>query len=224
MTTLTITNIDQDAYTGILQKMENSFGVTFNNRELEGVSTFGSLCDIVTDKLTAGSIEERTRRQVFHKICHAITISQPVDRASIKPGTSLERLFPLAGRRQKIKAFQKALGIDVNMTVVNNALEWAIIIGAAISLLSLFFNPPAALTEMALTGLVILLSNRFGRELELTTVKQLTEKIAREYYNNEDCHPMPVDKAEVSELLEQLFVYDADFAPVLAGHDARMTG
>jgi len=197
-------NICHDDYPGILQKMEYSFGVHFNNRDLEGVSTFGSLCDIVTGKLVSGSVEDRTTQQAYYKICSAIAITQPIDRASVTPDSRLEVFFPLAGRRRKIKAFQKALGVEFDLLTVRDSMEWAILFSAAATMIAPFFSWLLAVTCLASTIIIGLLAMTFGRKLKFGSVQQLSEEIAREHYSKASPHAATVDKNEVSVMLEQL--------------------
>jgi fructose-1,6-bisphosphatase/sedoheptulose 1,7-bisphosphatase-like protein len=170
----------------------------------------------------ADRIAIRARQHIFYKIRYAIAVSQPVDKTSIRPDSPLETFFPRKGRRQAIKAFQKALGIDIELLIIKDWLEWAIIISAAITFITLFFTLAGAAIGLAATATIALLAGKFGKQLELVSVKQLTEKIAREHYNVTAGNPTGMNNDEINQLLEQVFVCDVDFAPAPLVYNTRM--
>jgi hypothetical protein len=210
MTTLIPVGTDSsnNDYPGILQKMEYSFGVHFNNRDLDGVSNFGTLCDIVTGKLNSGSVEERTTQQAYYKVCSAIVLTQPIDRTSITPDSRLDTFFPATGRRKKIKAFQKALGVEFDLLAVKDSMEWAILLSAATTMIAPFFSWLIAIIWLAFTIIIGLLAATFGKDLKFTTIRELSEQVAREHYSKTKCHPATIDKNEISVMLEQLLGSD----------------
>jgi len=156
----------------------------------------------------------------FYKIRSAIAATQPIDKTSIRPDSQLETFFPRKGRQQNIRAFQKALGIDVQLLVMHDSLEWAILLSAATTFVTLFFTWKGALVWLAFTLLVSWLATKFGRELRLNSVQELTEKIAREHYIQASHYPAIINYGETSNLPEQLLLNDTDFEPAVLIHDA----
>ena len=156
----------------------------------------------------------------FYKIRSAIANTQNIDKTAIRPDSRLETFFPRKGRHQAVKAFQKALGIDVQLLVMKDSMEWAIILSAATTFISLFYTWKGALAWAAFTVLISWLAGKFGKELKLNSVQELSEKIARDHYIQASHHPAHLNKEQTAQLLEQLLVTDAHFEPAVLIHDA----
>jgi hypothetical protein len=137
---------------------------------------------LVTDSPVNECLEDNPAREAFYAICSAIAVSQSIDKAYIKPESKLEIFFPRQNRRQKIRAFQQALGIDIQLVALRAPLEWGILLCALVSFIALFVSWQAGLISFAFTGLVSWLSVRFGWKLAFETVKQLSERVADEHY------------------------------------------
>jgi len=119
--------------------------------------------------------------EVFYKIRSAIAATQAVDKKSITPESKLELFFPRKGRRQRIKAFQEALGIKIDLLELNDSFEWAIIISTVATCILFFINWKEASVCLVFTALLGWLANRSGKRLKCQSVKELTEKIVREH-------------------------------------------
>jgi len=177
LTTTTIETIRHNDFAGIADTKETSYVI----------STLGTLCDI--EKPAQPSLGDVVTRDAFYKIRFAIAATQPVHYTSINPDSKLESLFPRKGRKQNIRAFQKALGIDVDLLAVKDSLEWAIILSALVSFITLFYTWKGAAACFAFTAVIGWLSRRFGTELKLDSVGQLTAIITREHYIKASCDP-----------------------------------
>ncbi|MBS1566354.1 MAG: hypothetical protein JST39_18370 [Bacteroidetes bacterium] len=149
---------------------------------LENNRTTGYTGIIITESPAPAKDEATPEKQAFYRIRAAIAASQSIDRNSIHPDSRLSGFFPRRHRRKKIDAFQYELGIELEMTVVRDELEWFVILCTFTSIALLFINWKAAFTSMAFTGLCAWLSAKFGQVLELSTVEQLSRKLAREHY------------------------------------------
>ncbi len=158
-------------------------GIGFNHDlDFKGLSAVNAPWDAVTDKMITADREDNSMRQAFYKVCFAIAATQPIHYSAVKPDSKLETFFPRKGRRQRVRAFQQALGVDIQLVVVKDSLEWSIITGALGTLILLFVAWKAAFVCFAATMALGWLSQQFGTELKLHSVGQLTEEIARERY------------------------------------------
>ncbi|HEY4151321.1 MAG TPA: hypothetical protein VGM41_20425 [Chitinophagaceae bacterium] len=158
-------------------------GIGFNHHlDFKGLSAINAPWDAVTDKMISGDRGDDTMRQAFCKVCFAIAATQPIHYSAVKPDSNLETFFPRKGRRQRIRAFQQALGVDIQLVVVKDSLEWSIIAGALGTLILLFVAWKAAFVCFAATLVLGWLAQRFGTDLKLGSIRQLTEEIARERY------------------------------------------
>ncbi|HEY4209188.1 MAG TPA: hypothetical protein VGM31_20325 [Puia sp.] len=88
-------NIDPDDVSDVLKKVEKTLEFSFGDNDLESVRTFGELLDIITSKVQGEDADDCTTQLVFYKLRNAIGATLATDKRLIKPGTSLEALFPV---------------------------------------------------------------------------------------------------------------------------------
>lgn len=161
----------------------------------------------ITDSPAPENTDEPPARQAFYKIRSAIAASQSIDKTAIRPDSPLETFFPRRGRRQRIRAFQSELGIEVELTIVKSSMEWAIILSAAASFIALFFSWKVMTASLALTAALTWLAVTFGQKLECLTIAQLADKMGREYYRKPWTGTTGGHKKEMnSQSAEPLFV------------------
>ena len=146
----------------------------------------------------------------LYRITYAIAATQSVDRTAIKPDSRLETFFPRKDREQNIKRFQSALGVEVDLLVMKDSWEWAVIVSAAASLITLFFAWHLAMTCLGLTIIVGCLAGKFGRELKPVSVQQLAEDIAREHYIKARNYHAAFNKMEAIQMPEQSPVHELE--------------
>ena len=174
-------NIDPDDISDILIKVEKAFDFKFGKNELENIKTFGDLFDIVTAKVQGVHVDDCTTQQVFYKLRNAIATILPVDKSLIVPGMDLHQLFPRHNRMQKIRELQSVLGMPVDILDIREWLQWTVFAGVILSLIMLFFTWRLGLGGLASFMAVGWTANKFfAKELELATVGQLAQKLARE--------------------------------------------
>ncbi len=60
--------IDGEDLSELLEKVENSFDIKFDDTELANVGTFGQLCDHIANKIQLANIDDCTTQQAFYKL------------------------------------------------------------------------------------------------------------------------------------------------------------
>ena len=201
---------DEDIFDVVL-KLEKSFGLKFEKDTFYSVKTFGDLCDIITSKVQGYNSDDCTSQQAFYKVRTAIAVTQLIDKNSISPDTKLQDIFPKGKRRQKIKELQIELGIPFGILDIKSWLGWTIFIGIVASLVTFFFR-----WQLALSGLLFFIgvgwtaNNFFAKEFELKTVRQLTEKLARENYVDIRRTKGTINRQEILKVIIDTFSNDLD--------------
>ena len=61
-------NIDQEEFEELLLKVEDSFGIKFNEQELALNQTFGELCDQIKNKIQLEKTDDCTTQQAYYKL------------------------------------------------------------------------------------------------------------------------------------------------------------
>lgn len=201
---------DEDIFDVVL-KLEKSFGLKFEKDAFYNVQTFGDLCDIFTNKLQGDNSDDCTTQQAFYKVRNAIAATQLIDAKSITLDAKLQDIFPKDNRRQKIKELQDELNITLKILDIKSWLGWTIFIGIVASLITFFFK-----WQFAITGLLCFIAigwtayKFFAKEFELTTVRQLTEKLVTENYVDVRRKKGTINRQEILKLIIDTFSKDLD--------------
>src|SRR4051812_17672565 len=102
MTEVKLNSIDIEDIQDLLPTIEQSFGFKFGPADLQGIKTFGQLCDIVLSKVQhLDDFDDCTSQQAFYKLRNSISTVLQVDKSTISINTSLIKLFPVLSRRKR---------------------------------------------------------------------------------------------------------------------------
>lgn len=195
----------------VVLKLEKSFGLKFEKDAFYNVKTFGDLCDVFTNNLKGDNIDDCSTQQAFYKIRGAIAAVQLLDKNSITLDTKLEDIFPRHKRKLRIKKLQDELDISFNILDIKSWLGWTIFIGIVASLITFFFK-----WQYAITGLLFFIVvgwtayKFFAKEFELTTMRQLTEKLARENYVDVRRRNGTINRQEILKVIIDTFSNELD--------------
>lgn len=204
-------NYEDENIFDVVLKLEKSFGLKFEKDAFNNVKTFGDLCDVFTDSLHGENSDDCSNQQAFYKVRSAIAATQFIDKNSISLDTKLQDIFPRHNRRLQIKKLQDELGITLNILDIKSWLGWTIFNGIVASLITCFFK-----WQFALTGLLFFIAvgwtaNKFfATEFELATVRQLTEKLARENYVDIRRTKGTINRQEILKIIIDSFSNDLD--------------
>lgn len=211
MTTLDnikISDIDVEDFEDTLLKIEKSFGVKFADNSMKDAKTFGDICDCIESQINFINKDDCTTQQAFYKVRKAIGLTQAFNVKSIVPQTKLEDIFPRSNRRQNVKQFQQALGFSVDILSMKTWLGWTIVFGFIFSLILFFFSWQLAVSGLTFFTLFTWIVSKFSKELDIETVGQLTEKIARENYSLVRRQSETVNRKEIIKTIQDIFVAD----------------
>lgn len=201
---------DEDIF-DVVQKLEKSFGLQFEKDAFYNVQTFGDLCDVFTNNLQGDNSTDCTSQQAFYKVRNAIATTQLIDAKSLTLDTKLQDIFPRDSRRQKIQELQSELDITFKILDIKSWLGWTIFIGIVVSLITFFFK-----WQFAITGLLFFITvgwtayKSFAKEFELTTIRQLTEKLTTENYIAVRRRKGTINRQEILKLIIDTFSKDLD--------------
>ena len=201
-------NIDPEDFGDSILKLEKSFGVKFADNSMKDAKTFGDICDIIESQINLTDKNDCTTQQAFYKVCKAIGLTQNFDESKIKPQTKLEDIFPRSNRRQNVKNFQQALGFSVDILSMKSWLALTLAAGFILSLIAFFFSWQYAIAGLTFFTLVMWTANKFSKELNVSTVRELTEKISREHYSLARRQSGTVNKNEIVKIIQDVFIAD----------------
>lgn len=211
MTTLNtykLRNIDPEDVSDVLLKVEKSFDIEFGQTELEGVNTFGELCDIIVNKVQGNNRADCTTQQAFYKIRNAIAEVLVIDKNSLTPATKLQQLFPKNMCRQNISSVEKLSGFKSGILRPKYWIAGAFVFMIVGSIAGLFFFWKIALAILLISIIGSRLADRFGKEFNIQTIGEWAEKISREQYIKARRNPNTTNKAEIALKVKELFLND----------------
>jgi hypothetical protein len=200
--------LDEDIF-DIVEKLEKSFGLKFEKDAFCNVETFGDLCDIFTSKAQGENFGDCTSQQAFYKIRNAIAETQLIDKNSIKPESELQYIFPRDKRIQKIRELQRQLGLPIDILAIKSSMGWTIFACIMASLVLFYIKWEFALVSLLFSIVFGWVVNKFfSKELDLKTVRQLTEKLVSENYIKIRRKRGTINKQEVLRLVIDTFSND----------------
>jgi hypothetical protein len=216
-----LNNMDPEDIGDVLLKIERSFNIKFSDQDLKEVKTFGSLCDLVVSKVKQMQANSCTTKQAFYKLRNAINTKNTVDRAELKPQTKLCELFPRDNRIEVVADIENEMGFHMNLLQPKQWIIWAFSLILLASVAIGFYNNIAGfiLGGVAVAGLV--LAGKFGKELKVKTLGDLSEKIAREHYLKCRRDASTVNRAEVVNKVKELFADYLHVEPSVLTKEAR---
>jgi hypothetical protein len=158
--------------------------------------------------MTYQHADDCTKQQAFYQVRSAISKIQKINEDQIKPESKLTDLFPLNNRRKKAKEFKNYLDTDIKILTYPDWLGSAFIIGFLLSLVAFFFD-----WKIALTGILFFISaskiaDYLGKEFDLQTVRDLTEKLSTEHYIDIRRTMGTINRKEISQIIIDIFSTD----------------
>ena len=201
-------NIDPEDFGDSILKLEKSFGVRFADNSMKDAKTFGDICDSIESQINLTDTNDCTTQQAFYKVRKAIGLTQNFDERNIKLQTKLKDIFPRSNRRQNVKHFQQTLGFSVNFLTMKIWLALTLAVIFIGSLIAFFFSWHYALGGLTFFTIVTWTANKFSKELNVSTVRELTEKISREHYLLARRQRGTMNRNEIVKTIQDVFIAD----------------
>jgi hypothetical protein len=220
-TAVNLNNFHPEDIGDVLLKIERSFNIRFDDHDLKEVKTFGALCDVVVTKVKQVQADSCTTQQAFYKLRNAINSKNTVDRSELKPQTKLCELFPRDNRIEVVADIEAEMGFHMNLLQPKQWIVWAfaLMLVAFITISFVYSTIGYIGMIVAITGLI--LSGKFGKELKVKTLGDLSEKIAHEHHLKCRRDASTVNRAEVNEKVKALFADYLDVEPAALTKEAR---
>ena len=198
---------DEDIF-DVVVKLEKSFGLKFNKGAFCHVKTFGNLCDVFENYIDYEHRGDCTKQQAFYRVRDAIASTLQISRDIIQLDTKLSDLFLTHDRRQKAKEFKRAVGTDIKILTYPGWLALTFVIGFLLSLGSFFYDWKIAVSGIVVFLAAIKIAEKLGKTLDFQTVRELTDKLAREHYIDVRRTKGTFNKQEVLQIIIDTFSND----------------
>ncbi|WP_421877354.1 acyl carrier protein [Marinoscillum sp.] len=180
MSKIELHQIDSEDIEDIIIRLEESFGTTFPNDAFKDVQTFGELITAIENNLTAEHSESCTSQQAFYRIRRAL--EQMDLEHEIKPSLQLASIFPKNNRRSTVRKFIEYLEIDIKLLEPHGFVLAANLVGLLIGIILLFTNTFIGLATTALAIISLRLITKYGTQLRVKNIRELSELLMNEKY------------------------------------------
>lgn len=219
--TINFSNINPEDINGVFDKIQTSFNIVFSAEELRVIQNFGQLCNLVTHKVRGKQKEDCSNQQAFYKLRLAIADTLSVPEDDIFPETMIAILFPRKLRRSQIAKIEQVLGIKTKIIRGPYWLTASLVLILFASFIGTFLDWTIGLFGILLSLLGLYFTDKFGIELELLTIGEWTEKIARENYLKARRNPQKINRNDIAKTIRDLFVHKLGLVPYSLSDDTR---
>jgi hypothetical protein len=216
-----LSNIDPEDVGDVLLKIERSFNIRFTDEDLTHVKTFGALCDLVVDKVKQVQGDSCTTQQAFYKLRNAINAKKPIEKCDLRPQTKLCELFPRDNRIEVVADLEAEMGLHMNLLRPKPGIVWAFLAALVVFITVSVVYGVVGYAGAAISIAGLILAGKFGKELKVKTLGDLSEKIAREHYLKCRRDASTVNRVEVADKVKELFADYLDVEPAVLKKEAR---
>jgi len=211
---------DPDDISDLLPKIQRSFGFRFAKGELEGVRTFGELCDVIVAKMRQEESEDCTTQQSFYKLREAIDRVSGEERSGISPITRLEDVFPRDNRRKLVLKVQRDMGIRLGILGPGTWMMRILTLSIVGSLVEICIHWKYGVAALGTSVIAIYLAQATGKKFEVETVGEVAHKMTREHYLKSRRNPQTVNPAEIEATVRALFCEKLNLEPCTVTRDS----
>lgn len=210
MTEYQLKDIDSEDIEDLLLEVEKSFGIKFVGNELIHITTFGELCDHITNKINLENSNDCTSQQAFYKIREAISTTLQLENKKITPNFPLAEILPRQRRRSTIKKLENHLGFKLKILSAPHWITTTLSIVFIASIIEIYFNWHIGILGIIFSYNGFWIATRIGNELDLKTVGEVAEKMTRENYLKSRRNQNTFNKKEIEKVLTNWFRINFD--------------
>ncbi len=187
-----------------LERVANSYSVSFAPRELENVTTLGELLDKVKAKANFVHVEDCTNQQAFYKLREAVEVSMPHLDQRITLDFPLAKILGNRRRRRKLSLIEKQLGFKLEVLAPSMS-GFGYLGGALVSLFvaighSIFLGIAVSIVWTAIIYMI-----HTPETLQVSTVRECIDGMVRQHYAKCRRVPGTANETEVDRIFFEIF-------------------
>ncbi|MBN9382742.1 MAG: hypothetical protein J0H74_18400 [Chitinophagaceae bacterium] len=166
--------------------------------------------------------DDCTTQQAFYKIRESIAKIQFLGKNTITPNSDLEGLIPRKRRQHTILKIRKESGLSLKILEPKGWISVTLFFGLLASIVALFFNSRYGLLGLGAIIFGFQLASRFGKEFSVKTVGDAATMAARENYIKSRRNLKTVNRQEIVNKIEEVFIHDLDLDPSVLTREALL--
>ena len=201
MTTEKLDKYEIENIEDLIPEIEKMYNFTFENDELINAKNFSDFTELIIGKIDLENVESCTTQQAFYKLRKSISELGFFKKNKLNTETKLKEVFPRKNRREIVKSLEQNIGFKLNLINPPIILFNSFLVLGIISFILLFFAFKIGIIGLGITILGFNLSTKYGKEIQLNSVRELVEKITTENYLNLRTENNTINRKELKKLI-----------------------
>ena len=202
--------LDKEDLEDLVLIIEQTFSISFENDDLNPVTTYGDLCKLIFNKIELRNLNDSVSLQCFQNLKKAIVSITSIDESAIKSDVPLDQIFPKTKRRRQIKRLKKSLGFEFNLLTPKGFIVVSFLVLMLTSFIFMFQFRTIGFIGLITSFVGLLIASRLGNEFNVNTISELSEKIAEEHYTNARRWKNSFNRNELEKQIENLITNHID--------------
>ena len=198
-------NADLENIEDLIPSIEKMYKINFEENELAELANFDEFCEKIVAKINLENVDNCTTQQAFYKLRKSIVDLGIAEKNELNTETKLKEIFPRKNRRKIVKSLEKNIGFELNLINPPQIISISLFILILVSIVFLFINFKIAILGIITSVLGFKLAYRFGKEIEMNSIRELVEKITTENYLNVRSDKNTINRKELKNVMTDWF-------------------
>ena len=198
-------NADLENIEDLIPSIEKMYKINFEENELAELANFDEFCEKIVAKINLENVDNCTTQQAFYKLRKSIVDLGIAEKNELNTETKLKEIFPRKNRRKIVKSLEKNIGFELNLINPPQIISIFLFILILVSIVFLFINFKFAILGIIISVLGFKLAYRFGKEIEMNSIRELVEKITTENYLNVRSDKNTINRKELKNVMTDWF-------------------
>jgi hypothetical protein len=198
-------NADLENIEDLIPSIEKMYKINFEENELAELANFDEFCEKIVAKINLENVDNCTTQQAFYKLRKSIVDLGIAEKNELNTETKLKEIFPRKNRRKIVKSLEKNIGFELNLINPPQIISIFLFILILVSIVFLFINFKFAILGIIISILGFKLAYRFGKEIEMNSIRELVEKITTENYLNVRSDKNTINRKELKNVMTDWF-------------------
>ena len=194
-------NYEVENIEDLIPEIEKMYNFTFENDELENVTNFKQFAELIIEKIDLENVESCTTQQAFYKLRKSISELGILEKNKLNTETKLKEIFPRKNRREIVKSLEENIGFKLNIINPPLILINSLLVLGIVSFILLFIFLKIGIIGFGIIILGFYLSLKFGKEIQLNSVRELVAKITTENYLNLRTESNTINRKELKKVI-----------------------
>jgi len=198
-------NADLENIEDLIPSIEKMYKINFQENELAGLANFDQFCEKIVAKINLENVDNCTTQQAFYKLRKSIVDLGIAEKNELNIETKLKEIFPRKNRRKIVRSLEKNIGFELNLINPPQIISISLFILILVSIVFLFINLKFGILGIGISVLGFKLANKFGKEIEMKSIRELVEKITTENYLNVRSNKNTINRKELKSVITDWF-------------------